>query len=1264
MSLTADHLGMADERPTGPLEEESNRQKVTDRVRHFFALEGGEGMAPAPIDMRRLKMLIAGIVIAVVVVALGAGVAFANIPEDATSSQPWVASDFDDYAPGATVVLTGGNWQPGESVHVFVDDDLTKSWTHDSAPDPVADENGAFTYSFDLPAWFVATYTVYANGDVSGSATTTFTDAVLPSRGCADPGAGNPIVVDTPDDEFTTNTGGSLANRASGPCSLREAISAANGDPAADTINLDAGTYTLEISGTGAAIETGDLDVTRPLTINGAGARTTIIEGGTDLDESVDRVFHATQGLLSMSDLTVRHGKINENGGGLFIESSASVSLQDVTITNNETTSDKNGAGLWSNRATTLDRVTISDNVAGGNSQGGGLWLDQNSTLTNVTVTNNTAASGAGIFVNGNNVTLVNATVSHNTGIGIRRSSGNVNLRNTIVASNTGSSCSGTIGNTANNLDSGTSCFGASPLNNSQSSADPLLGGLQDNGGPTDTRAIPSTSPAKDAGTATSAPSVDQRGIARPQPAGGAHDIGAYEFEAAAGPTKLAFTTSAHTGAVDACLGPITVQTQDASSVATNPSSATVVGLSSDGTGAFFSDNACATALTVADRTIPSSANSFGFYYRATARGDGTHELTASATDLTSAAQTQTIDKIDQTVSFTSTAPEDAVVGGTYLPTATGGGSGNAILFGASGGCSYNILTGVTFTSATSCTVTADQAGNDDYNDAPQASQTLDVDKADQDTLTVTDPDDGTYGEKLTPAATGGSGTGALSFTASGTACEMGSGADEGKLVITSGTGTCEVTAHKAADDNYNATSSVAHTVDIHKADQAIDFTSTEPGNAVYGDTYTPAATGGDSGNTVTFGASGACSYSSGVVTMDDVGECTVTADQTGDDNYNDAPQSSQVFEVGKKTLGVKPDPFGLTRQYSDNNPGFSPDYTETDFVVGDDADDLGEEPVCSTTATVSSAPNAYAITCSGGVDDHYSFSFTNGTLTIVKEDATAAFQNTNPAATQVSAPGGSLPIGGVTLNVDVVEKQPDLPTALAAAGDIDNAGLSVTLSPVGPGSGFTLNCTSGDAATGYATKTFACTNTASLPINTYEVTAAVTGDYYVAPNAFDAFTVYDPSLGFATGGGHTTIGGEKVNFGFTMKYNKSGTNLQGNFIAIRHHADGTVSRMKSNSLAGLAIQTNSTLGCGYATFSGKSTYSTWDAALNGGLGGYVNTGNSSFTIYAEDCNNPGIGIDQIWVGGPELLRMSATSAGKTPLVGGNITVPHTYGKK
>jgi Ca2+-binding RTX toxin-like protein len=62
-----------------------------------------------------------------------------------------------------------------------------------------------------------------------------------------------------------------------------------------------------------------------------------------------------------------------------------------------------------------------------------------------------------------------------------------------------------------------------------RTSADPLLGGLSDNGGPTDTQALLAGSAAIDAASGCPPPSADQRGLPRPQ--GAACDAGAFEVQ-------------------------------------------------------------------------------------------------------------------------------------------------------------------------------------------------------------------------------------------------------------------------------------------------------------------------------------------------------------------------------------------------------------------------------------------------------------------------------------------------------------------------------------------------------------------------------------------------------------------------------------------------------------------------------------------------------------------------------------------------------------
>jgi hypothetical protein len=91
-----------------------------------------------------------------------------------------IQSDKDDYAPGKSVTLTGSNWQPGESVHISVNDDQGKTWSRNV--EVTADASGRIQYQFQLPTPFVATYEVTTMGEQSGVATTSFTEGNVSFR--------------------------------------------------------------------------------------------------------------------------------------------------------------------------------------------------------------------------------------------------------------------------------------------------------------------------------------------------------------------------------------------------------------------------------------------------------------------------------------------------------------------------------------------------------------------------------------------------------------------------------------------------------------------------------------------------------------------------------------------------------------------------------------------------------------------------------------------------------------------------------------------------------------------------------------------------------------------------------------------------------------------------------------------------------------------------------------------------------------------------
>jgi PKD domain len=117
------------------------------------------------------RLFLSAAMIAAITLLVGIGTGWAS---GEAGSAPTIGSDKPDYAAGDLVVLTGENWQPGESVQIDVEDDEGKTWSREVWV--TADERGQVRDEFTLPDWFVATYRVTATGELSGVATTTFTD--------------------------------------------------------------------------------------------------------------------------------------------------------------------------------------------------------------------------------------------------------------------------------------------------------------------------------------------------------------------------------------------------------------------------------------------------------------------------------------------------------------------------------------------------------------------------------------------------------------------------------------------------------------------------------------------------------------------------------------------------------------------------------------------------------------------------------------------------------------------------------------------------------------------------------------------------------------------------------------------------------------------------------------------------------------------------------------------------------------------------------
>jgi len=251
--------------------------------------------------------------------------------------------------------------------------------------------------------------------------------------------------------------------------------------------------------------------------------------------------------------------------------------------------------------------------------------------------------------------------------------------------------------------------------------------------------------------------------------------------------------------------------------------------------------------------------------------------------------------------------------------------------------------------------------------------------------------------------------------------------------------------AHYSGDSTYYSGDSACESLTVTKADQTITFGALA--DKTYGDADFSISASASSGLTVSFAASGSCSMADATtVHITGAGNCTITASQSGNSNYNAAPDVPQFFNIAKKPITVTA--AAKSKTYGDADPALTYQITSGSLAAGDSFIGALSRATGENVGVYAIQQNTLALSA------NYILTYVGANLTI------------NPKPITVTADAGQTKVYGHTNPVYTYTSSDPLVTFTGALSRVagENVGLyAITQDTLSAGANYTITFVSKD---------------------------------------------------------------------------------------------------------------------------------------------------------------------------------------------------------